>query len=147
MKILVATDGSECSRYAISNVAGRPWPAESEFRVVFAVDAYPVAATEAWAVPPSTYADLETALRDRAKKALEEAAELLREGGAGAVTTEVLVGPAKRAILDEAEQWGADLIVVGSHGYGAVARFFLGSVSHAIAVHAHCSVEIVRQKG
>jgi nucleotide-binding universal stress UspA family protein len=44
----------------------------------------------------------------------------------------------------EAEAWGADLIMLGSQGYGAVARFVLGSVSHAVASHAHCSVEIVR---
>jgi nucleotide-binding universal stress UspA family protein len=49
-------------------------------------------------------------------------------------------------ILDQAESWGADLIVLGSHGYSGWRRFLLGSVSHAVATHAHCSVEIVRQK-
>jgi nucleotide-binding universal stress UspA family protein len=49
-------------------------------------------------------------------------------------------------ILDEAERWDADLIVLGSHGYNGWQRFLLGSVSHAVATHAHCSVEIVRQK-
>ena len=41
---------------------------------------------------------------------------------------------------------GADLILVGSHGRGAAGRFLLGSVSTAIALHAPCSVEIVRQR-
>jgi nucleotide-binding universal stress UspA family protein len=54
------------------------------------------------------------------------------------------VGSPKEAILDEAERWGADLIVVGSHGYGAIQRLFLGSVSLAVATNALCSVEIVR---
>jgi nucleotide-binding universal stress UspA family protein len=49
-------------------------------------------------------------------------------------------------ILDEAEKWDADLIVLGSHGYSGWQRFLLGSVSHAVATHALCSVEIVRQK-
>jgi nucleotide-binding universal stress UspA family protein len=48
--------------------------------------------------------------------------------------------------MDEAEKWGPDLIVLGSHGYSGWRRFLLGSVSHAVATHEHCSVEIVRQK-
>jgi hypothetical protein len=47
-------------------------------------------------------------------------------------------------ILDEAERWGADLIVVGSHGYRAWERFLLGSVSQAVVSHAKCSVAVVR---
>ena len=53
-------------------------------------------------------------------------------------------GPPRTVILDEAESWGADLIVVGSHGYRAWERFLLGSVSHAVVSHAKCSVEVVR---
>ena len=56
----------------------------------------------------------------------------------------MIEGPPKLVILEEAEKFGADLIVVGSHGYGFVERFLLGSVSQAVAVHAKCSVEIVR---
>ena len=47
-------------------------------------------------------------------------------------------------ILDEAQRWGADLIVVGSHGYRAWERFLLGSVSQMVVSHAKCSVEVVR---
>ena len=50
------------------------------------------------------------------------------------------------AILDDAERFGADLIMVGSHGYGPVKGFLMGSVSQAIALNAKCSVEIVRKK-
>lgn len=48
-------------------------------------------------------------------------------------------------ICSEAEKLSADLIVVGSHGYGAVKRVMLGPVSHAVSLHAKCSVEIVRK--
>jgi nucleotide-binding universal stress UspA family protein len=46
------------------------------------------------------------------------------------------------ALLDEAEK--ADLIVVGSHGRGAVRRMLLGSVSQAILHYARCPVAVIR---
>lgn len=48
------------------------------------------------------------------------------------------------AILDYAQSHGVDLIVVGSHGYGAARRFLLGSVADRLARHASCSVLIAR---
>lgn len=49
-------------------------------------------------------------------------------------------------ILEKAEEWDADLIVVGSQGQGALSRLLLGSVSQYLATHAKCSVMIVRDK-
>ena len=54
------------------------------------------------------------------------------------------IGDPRAFILDAAKTWAADLIVLGSHGRHGLERFLLGSVSEAVAVHAHCSVEIVR---
>jgi nucleotide-binding universal stress UspA family protein len=48
-------------------------------------------------------------------------------------------------LLETAEAFGADLIVVGSHGHGKLDRFLMGSVAQAVALHATCSVEIVRR--
>jgi nucleotide-binding universal stress UspA family protein len=62
------------------------------------------------------------------------------------LTTAAPTGPAREVILGEAEALGADLIVVGSHGRGFWKRLLLGSVSQAVATHAACSVEIVRDK-
>jgi len=47
-------------------------------------------------------------------------------------------------IIEEAESFGADIIVLGSHGYGALESFLLGSVAQSVVLHAKCSVEIVR---
>jgi nucleotide-binding universal stress UspA family protein len=50
----------------------------------------------------------------------------------------------RRALVEDAEQWGADAIFVGARGIGLLERFLLGSVSAAVAARAGCSVEIVR---
>jgi nucleotide-binding universal stress UspA family protein len=58
----------------------------------------------------------------------------------------VRLGDPVREILDLAVEIGADLIVLGSHGYGAVGRLLIGSVSEAVLHGARCPVLIVRQK-
>jgi len=50
----------------------------------------------------------------------------------------------KATILDEADAWKADLIVLGSHGRRGMDRFWMGSVSEAVAMNARCSVEVIR---
>jgi nucleotide-binding universal stress UspA family protein len=83
--------------------------------------------------------------RRRAPEIAESAASQLRQAGLSAIT-QVLEGPPKRLILEEAERWGADLIVLGTHGHGPAGRFLLGSVAHAVVLHAPCSVEVVRAR-
>jgi nucleotide-binding universal stress UspA family protein len=60
------------------------------------------------------------------------------------VMTAIEEGNPKEVIIDSAAEWHADSIVVGSHGPKGLDRFFMGSVSKAVARHAHCSVQIVR---
>ena len=71
---------------------------------------------------------------ERLKKTVVRAQSVLRTGSAAS------------EIVDEAEKWPADLIVLGSHGYGAPKRLFLGSVALSVVSHAPCSVEVVRGK-
>lgn len=148
MKILLATDGSNCSEAAVNTVAGHRWPEGSELKIISATDIPNVSVTEAWVLPDNYYTALDGTAKARAEKAVNDAARRIKDGKASGleIVTEVKNGHAKNVILDEAEKWGADLIVVGSHGYSGWQRFLLGSVSHAVATHAHCSVEIVREK-
>jgi len=60
--------------------------------------------------------------------------------------TAVREGDPRSAIVDEADEWGADLVVIGSHGRTGVTRWLLGSVAGAIVSHAPCSVEVVRRR-
>ena len=53
-------------------------------------------------------------------------------------------GEAANCILDEANAWPADLIVMGSHGEMGLQRILSGSISRSISIHAGCSVEVVK---
>jgi len=147
MKILLATDGSECSKAAVNAVTDRPWPENSEIRVISAIEIPYMPATETWVIPDSYYKELEKAAEEQAKLAIKDAVDRIRDGKTSGleVSMKIATGSPKDVILNEAENFDADLIVLGSHGYSGWQRFLLGSVSHAIATHAHCSVEIVRQ--
>jgi nucleotide-binding universal stress UspA family protein len=148
MKILLAVDGSPFSEEAAAEVARRPWPTGSEVRVVYVVETPPPPPPEMWAGSYEDYfGELTLMLRSQARQALESATRILdaREDKTLRVTAEMLEGQPKRVIPEEAESWGADLVVLGSHGYGFWDRLLLGSVSQAVASHAPCSVEIVRR--
>ena len=62
------------------------------------------------------------------------------------VDTAVRQGDPRTVIVDEAAEWGADLIVLGSHGHTGLTRLLLGSVAQAVVAHAPCSVEVVRRR-
>jgi nucleotide-binding universal stress UspA family protein len=82
---------------------------------------------------------------EMAQKLLNDAqSDLQQKFGAENVSCEIVEGYIKDKILDIASHWPASLIVVGSHGRRGFGRVLLGSVSEAIARHAHCSVEIVK---
>jgi nucleotide-binding universal stress UspA family protein len=145
MKILIAIDGSPCSDVVLDQLARRPWPAGSEVKIVTVADPWLPVGTEFWALPPEYYDDVATAAREGAEQVLAAARERLAGRDDLSVSTELLSGSPAASIVNEAERWKADLVVVGSHGYGTVKRFLLGSVSHSIALHAPCSVEVVRE--
>ena len=146
MKILLATDGSEQSKVAVMEVARRPFPVNTKVRIVSAYERTPlVTRLEPMGVSEEFYAKADHYALKAADDAAENAAKILRDGNPTLTVTAIAIeGYPKSVILDEAEAFGADLIVVGSHGYGTIEGFWLGSVSHAVALHATCSVEIVR---
>lgn len=147
MRILLATDGSEYSEAAVDEIKQRPFPKGSEVRIlsVFEVPAFPIAV-------PWAGVDFDDEVQKQAealaRKAVKSAGRKLRAGKESAklkLSTRIAGGSPKQAILEEAEAFKADLIVLGSHGGGRIERFLLGSVSLAVVTHAACSVEIVRR--
>lgn len=145
MRILIAVDGSQYSDAAIDEVSGRTWPKGSEILVVHAFE-LPIAATpEVWAFPPDYYERLDHICREQADAIVNAAVKKLSgPGDVVTVSSKTVLGSPKGVILEAAESWKPDLIVVGSHGYPTWERLLLGSVSQAVVSHAKCSVEVVR---
>jgi nucleotide-binding universal stress UspA family protein len=99
---------------------------------------------EAWALPINYFQEMDIALRKQAEDIIDRALQKLKARVDKSISIDavLLPGPPRTVILEEAESWGADLIVLGSHGYRAWERFLLGSVSQAVVSHAKCSVEV-----
>ena len=93
----------------------------------------------------TTGVDLPDVLRQLTTAAQERLASLVEEHPLepGRITTAVLSGPPAQAIVRYAEEQQADLIVVGSHGRGAVSRLLLGSVAERVLHLAGRSVFVV----
>jgi nucleotide-binding universal stress UspA family protein len=148
-RVLLATDGSESSELAARSIAERPWPAGSEIRVFSVVELH-MPLFEA-PYPPYLNAhameDLRAEAMRKAEQALAAAEEIIVNAGLPqSSTVAVPADTPEHLILKEAVDWDADLIVVGSHGRRGISRFLMGSVSEAVASHAPCSVEVIRQR-
>lgn len=143
MKILLAIDDSKFSEEAKKTVIAQAQPQGTEVRVLHVTDSSPLFITGEMGAQMPDVNTLQEAQLMRANALVERAAEELRAVGFK-VTTAVEEGDPKTKIIDQAAEWHADLIIVGSHGRKGLDRFLLGSVSEAVARHARCSVEIVR---
>ncbi|MEO8483061.1 MAG: universal stress protein [Acidobacteriota bacterium] len=148
LKILLAVDGSPFSDAAVRLIVQHYRSDNVEVQVLHAVD---------WLreLPDSfrfgegpTYAqqilERREASFERGRALVARVAGELRAAGFNA-TTATLDAEARRAIVDTARQWPADLIVIGSHGRTGIDRFLLGSVAESVMRHTPCSVEIVRE--
>ena len=144
MKILLAVDGSSHSQEAVDEVSRRPWPSRSTVRVLSVIQPYTPPATE-FVLAGATLEDIRRLQTADAEHLTARAADAVNAAGITADTA-VREGDPRSAIVDEADEWGADLIVVGSHGRTGVKRWLLGSVAGAIVSHAPCSVEVVRRR-
>ena len=145
-KVLLATDGSESSNAAARSIAGRPWPVGAIFRILSVVEP-----SAPLLRPPYFSHEMMEELRGKDIQRAQQAvscAELIFEAAGIDASSTVAVPAAtpKELIITEAAEWNADLIVVGSHGRRGLNRLLLGSVSEAVALHAQCSVEIIRWK-
>lgn len=148
MKILIATDGSEYSRAAIEEYCRMFAEAENNEVKIIAVyeEVFPLAG-EPFALSANYYQELEDDAKAQADEFASEAKAIIQKNFPELTPTrEVKKGSPEREIVETAQEWQADLVVVGSHGRGFWGRMLVGSVSDAVMHHAPCSVLIIRRK-
>jgi nucleotide-binding universal stress UspA family protein len=100
-----------------------------------------------WA--PGTEINLETwkaEWRHYEAHSLEQLQQLAGEANAAGVKTEFrqLLGRPGKVICTAAQQWDADLIVMGSHGRSGLTEMMLGSVSNYVMHQAPCTVLVLK---
>lgn len=146
MRILLATDGSEFAQEAAAKcgeIAGRA--EKSVIKIITVIDNFIPMATEPFISPEEFLESVEKEMQENAENKILEAVKIIRNVNENIkIEKEILMGSAKKMIIKTAEKWEADLIVVGSHGYGFIERLLLGSVSDAVIHHSPCSVLVVR---
>ena len=147
MKVILATDGTGHSDAAVDIFKTLSLGDGDEVKVVSVVDMAVPLAMDIYAGYLPSSSEIEAAVKENTEKVLQLTSDKIA-GFFGSnkvtVTTEVLHGSPESRIVETAEDFGADLIVVGSHGYNRWERLLLGSVSDSVVHHAPCSVLVVR---
>ncbi len=152
MKLLIAYDGSECSDIALADLERAGLPREMEVMVVTIAEVW-VREELTDDAPEPEQASAAYVMTLRARQGLQEAETLARRAADSLAVTfpdwkiETRVYPDSPAwgVLRAADEWKPDLVVMGSHGRGALGRFILGSVSQKVLTEARGSVRIARR--
>jgi nucleotide-binding universal stress UspA family protein len=147
-RLLVATDGSDCSRRiceVLDTLGAFGGMAGDAVSVVVPDDPAFELMVSLYTLGDERLARQRLEIKARAGEAANEMASRLEQIGITS-TGHVRTGDPAAQILAAAEEHGADFIVTGSRGLGGVERFLLGSVSRNVLTHAHCSVLIARKE-
>lgn len=155
MKILIAYDGSECADAALEDLKSAGLPKTAEAIVMSLADVFlppPIDEEVDNTFPMYVPAGVRRA-HERAEREVKEA-ELLAKRASEQIKKsfpewrvrhEALADSPTWALVRTADEWKADLIVVGAHGHSVLGgRLILGSVSQRVLYEANCSVRVAR---
>ena len=141
MRILIAYDGSAGAAQAVALAKGIDWPAGSMVRVVSVVEP---ATLPQWSTGAATP---ELQERDALAQVVAEQAAVVGRLSAPDCTVDAVLLRDRPAsgLVDQAREFAADLVIVGSRGHGPIASLLLGSVSAEVVDHAPCPVLVARR--
>jgi nucleotide-binding universal stress UspA family protein len=135
-QIVVPLDGSTFAEAALPLAMALSRKTRAAIHIVSVVEPIPAFAYDEW----------EAAAREWSEDYLEKVAERVRGASDGEVTTGLRSGHVVETLLTEAGAKHADLIVMATHGRGALSRAWLGSVADAIMRQANMPVLFVRPR-
>lgn len=140
MRVLVGISDSKSAEEVLRSVTAQLPHASTEVRILHVLQPISIS-------PPPQMARAFTPELEEPRRQAQELVDkaVARIAKAGFTVDSVIgKGDVREAIIDEAKQWPADLIVIGSHGAAGLRRFLLGSVAESVMRHAPCSVQVVR---
>ena len=137
--IVVGTDGSDSARRAVENAVSLAAADRARLVVVTAFEGHDGDADDR--IPQ----DVRWMINDRtaAEGHARKGRELAHDEGVDDVVVQAVEGDPAAMLLETAEDFSADLIVVGSVGLTASTRYILGSVASSVLHHAPCDVLVV----
>jgi nucleotide-binding universal stress UspA family protein len=143
-RILVPIDGSATSQRGLEEAIDLAKLTQGRLRLYHSLDELSLAlAMDAYSIRPGEWIG---ELRRDGQRLLDEAKAAANAAGVEAETVlhERYSGQVHQQVLAEAEQWGADLIVIGTHGRRGIDRFVMGSSAEQILRQARVPVLLVR---
>ena len=155
MRILIGYDGSESADAAIADLRRAGLPRDVEALIVSVGEIMMPPSSDEVGGPPLTSRRLAVVLAQveaQAAQKLKEVEDLAAKAGERVrssfpdwkVQSVGLSGSPSTELITKADEWKADLVVVGSHGRSALGRFILGSVSKKVVTDSHHSVRVAR---
>jgi nucleotide-binding universal stress UspA family protein len=138
-RVLLATDGSSHAELAAMKAVELAKSTGARLHVVAVGRTFPAAVydvyTEAWRED----------LRREAQEVLDAQVKKIEEAGGTVAIAHLKMNESRdEAIVHLAEEIDADLIVIGSRGFGGLKRALLGNVADSVVRHAHGPVLVVR---
>lgn len=146
-KILIPIDGSEGSAMAVNHCISLIESIRSEKITLLHVASIPSQLEQYSGKLGAALYKMKSQLQEYGEEILAAAKNKIEQNKPGVnVEAKMAWGDTKYEIVMESENYGYDLLIIGSRGLSGAKSFFMGSVSNYVSQHAKCTVVIVKKE-